>query len=228
MLRLDNVIFNRGGKRILENINIHIKKSEVVSILGPSGIGKTTLAKIMSGLLNPISGSVFLEGNILKTPVPTLVLSHQESDLFDWLTVEENVGLVGGKKNAEKWLNIFGLVEYRNNYPKTLSGGMKKKVSLARAASVNPSVIILDEPFSSLDEKQKIKYYKEFKNLANQEGVAIIVVTHDINEAYNFSNRIIFLGGNPATIIDEKIPTGEESSSEKRDLVLKNLESIGK
>lgn len=189
---------------IFSNLNFEIKKGEFVSILGKSGCGKTTLANILAGYIKPISGEILINNNAINKPGKNRILVNQENDLFEWITVIGNMSI--GTNNLlriNKYLKLVDLDQYKYKYPNHLSGGMKKKLSLARALAVDPDFLILDEPFSSLDYYTRQSLHLELDKIFTITEKTIFLVTHDIEEAIFLSDRIIVVGGKPTSIRKE-------------------------
>jgi len=191
-------------KRILDNVSFDIKDGEFVSILGRSGCGKTTLVNILAGYLVAETGKVLI-GNIeAKKPGKNRIVVNQENDLFEWMTVWENMKLVNNNEgDINKCLKLVGLNEVRQYFPNKLSGGMKKRLSLARALVVNPNFLILDEPFVSLDHRTRENLHMELDRIFSLTKKTTLLVTHDIDEAIFLSDRIIVLGKKPASIVNK-------------------------
>jgi len=203
MLELINLYKNFGKLKVLENLNIKIKKKEFVVLLGPNGCGKTTILRIIAGLEEPT------KGNIMKRE-ENIGFIFQESVLFPWRNVEKNIefglevkNIKNRKKIIKKYIKLIGLIRFENYHPEELSGGMKQKVALARTLAVNPSLLLVDEPFSSLDALTRKKMQKEFVKIWQKTKKTIIFVTHDIEEALFLADRIILLSERPASIISE-------------------------
>ena len=199
--------YKSKGKTIsaLENINLNVKQGEFISIVGPSGSGKSTLLNLIAGFFKPSSGSIFLNGKPIKKAGPDRGVIFQEDSLFPWMTVEKTIKMSINKnsKSIEYYLNLVGLKGFNTAYPFELSGGMKQKVSIARTLALNPDVILMDEPFSSLDEQTRMNLDSELKELWKMEKKTIIFITHNIEEAIFLSSRIILLTKRPGRIQTE-------------------------
>ena len=191
--------------KILDKVNLKVDEGEVITIFGKSGIGKSTLLKIICGLLEAKSGKVYLDGKDI-TNIPAnkrnIVMTLQDSYLFPHMTVEDNIGFsmkMHGKNKTEikervnERLNMIGLSGYEKKKPKELSGGEKKRVALARAIADYPRLILLDEPFTGLDEEIKTQILEIVKLLNRKYNTSLILITHDIHEAKTLSDRIIQL-----------------------------------
>lgn len=234
MITLRNISYaynikNKAVKRlVLNDLSFDIKNGEFVSVLGRSGCGKTTLANILAGYINVEKGKVTINNSETKKPGKNKILVNQENDLFEWMTVWENMRIVNSDNAViAKYLKLVGLYRFMHYFPKNLSGGMKKRLSLVRALVVNPKFLILDEPFSSLDYHTKEELHLELDKIFALTKKSIFLVTHDIDEAIFLSDRIIVLAGNPATIVyDLKIdfshPRKLSMKKTKKFLNLKN------
>lgn len=211
MLELKNIshyYLNKQKEKLLifNNFNIKIDKGAVSAIVGPSGCGKTTLVNIIAGYIKPIMGEILVNNQIINYPGKDRIVINQEDDLFGWMTVYENMKLVvKGDEIIEKFLNLTNLLKFKNLYPSELSGGMKKRLSFARALAVDPEFIIMDEPFGSLDYQIKQKLHEELLNIVKASNKTVLLVTHDIEEAIFLSERIIILSKEPAEIKQEII-----------------------
>lgn len=195
--------------RALVDINFSVKKGEFVSIVGPSGCGKSTLLNIIAGLIKPSKGSIFLDGEMVKDASPKFGYMFQKDELFEWLTVFQNVcmGLKIQKRLTrrnvdaiEYMLKQYKLSEFRNYYPFELSGGMRQRVALIRTLALNPEILILDEPFSALDYQTRLLAGEEVSKIIKNTDKTVIMVTHDISEAISLSKRIIVFTKRPAVI----------------------------
>jgi NitT/TauT family transport system ATP-binding protein len=209
---ISKVFETRNGHiRALENITFQTEEQEFVCILGPSGCGKTTLLKIIAGLIAPTKGKILYEGlNLDQTPLNSLVF--QEHGLFPWMNVIDNVAfgleMRGIKKKdrysaAEEVIEKVGLKRFMKNYPHELSVGMKQRVGLARAIVNDPAVLLMDEPFGSLDSQTKLILQDELLDIWSQYPKPIVYVTHDIEEAVLLGDRVIVLTCSPGSIKEE-------------------------
>jgi NitT/TauT family transport system ATP-binding protein len=199
------------GTKAIANISFSIFENEFISMLGPSGCGKTTLLRIISGLIPPTTGVIekhnHREVNFLK-----FVFQEYNKSLFPWLTVYDNIafGLKLEKKpkdyikeEVNAMLSLIHLEAYHNHYPRELSGGMQQRVAIARALICRPKLLLMDEPFGSLDALSRYDLENELLQLWKKFNLTIVFVTHDIEEAIYLSDRIVLLGTPPSTIIDD-------------------------
>lgn len=212
----------------LEDINFSIHEKEFVVLVGPSGCGKSTLLNIVGGLLSPSSGSVYFEGMMDKEP--NLAIVFQEIALFPWRTVYQNViyGLEEKKvskqelkEKADFYIDMVGLTEFKDAYPKQLSGGMKQRVGIGRALAVEPDLLLMDEPFSALDAQTRTLMQEELLTIWNRTQLSTLYVTHNIQEAVYLADRVIVLSRHPGrikSIIEIDLPKmgrGEEQYREQ-------------
>ena len=186
---------------VLKNINFSLRAGEIVAIVGPSGSGKTTILNLISGLIKPDSGEILTTGEI--------GYMFQRDHLLEWRSIYKNVilGLEIKKrltqnniKRVVTMLKKYDIWEFRNNYPSELSGGMRQRVALIRTLAISPSLLLLDEPFSSLDYQTKLRVSEDIYRIIRNEKKTTIMVTHDISEAIAMANRIIVLTSRPAQI----------------------------
>ena len=203
---------NDGFQPVLEEISFRAEAGELICILGRSGCGKSTLLKIVAGFISPSSGKVLLKGKSVKMPGPDRCVIFQEDALFPWLTVAENIafGLRGrgqDKKSkaeeVERFLGLVGLREFRDYLPGELSGGMKQRVALARVLILKPEVLLMDEPFASLDAQSREEMQKLLLSLWRELGHTILFVTHDVYEAVILADKILLMSKNPGRIREE-------------------------
>jgi len=195
LIRLSKTYISReNGKEVeaLKDVDINIMEGEFVSLIGPSGCGKTTLLRIISGLERPSSGRILINGQDMREPWSQVGLVFQEFALFPWRTVRENIEfgleMKGAPKEerevkAEEYINRFGLDGFENRYPKELSGGMKQRVAIARTLVNNPKIILMDEPFGSLDSQTRVAQEEFLLKLWEGTKKTILFVTHNIDEA---------------------------------------------
>lgn len=212
-----------GGRelKVLDNINLQIRDGEVVCLLGPSGCGKTTLLRVLAGLLKPTRGEVKYKGQTIRGFNPAVSLVFQTFALFPWLTVEENIeealkstnlSIEKRRKRVRQIIDMIGLEGFEDTFPKELSGGMKQRVSIARALVVEPEVLCLDEPFSQVDALTAESLRAELLNIWLEEDVnprSIFMVSHDIKEVVWLATKIIILGNMPGkvlSVLDNPLP----------------------
>ncbi|MFQ5848793.1 MAG: ABC transporter ATP-binding protein [Candidatus Methylomirabilales bacterium] len=201
------------GREILalKDISLAVEEGELVCILGPSGCGKSTLLRIVAGLEPPSTGEILLDGRPLTGPGPDRGMVFQEHLLFPWRTVGHNVeyGLeVQGRPKAERaarareCLAMVGLESSSEQYPKELSGGMKQRVGIARALANDPAILLMDEPFASVDAQARFDLQAMLLTIWWGTGKTILFVTHSVEEAVYLADRVVLMGGGPGTVID--------------------------
>lgn len=197
---------------VLDGIDFSVDKGEMICILGRSGCGKSTLLKMLAGFLSPSSGEILLNGKPVADPGPDRCVVFQEDTLFPWLTVKENIafGQKGRTRNkktfdeeVERFLSLVGLSEFGNYLPREISGGMKKRVALARVLILKPEVLLMDEPFASLDAQTREEMQKFLLSLWENLSHTIIFVTHDVTEAVTLADRILVMTKDPGRIREE-------------------------
>ncbi len=199
---------------VLDNINFSVDDNDFICIVGPSGCGKSTLLRIIVGLEKPSSGQVLFKGEVISPDNPKVAMVFQNFALFPWLTVQENIELVLESKKLEKeqqkiackYIKAVGLDGFEKAYPRELSGGMKQRVGFARALAVEPALLCMDEPFSSLDALTSQNLKDELLLLwadKNMPPDAVIMVTHNVEEAVYMANRIIVLSPRPGKVLDD-------------------------
>ncbi len=205
-----------GSTVILEDVNLEVKAGEFVCVIGHSGCGKTTLLNMVSGFNAPTSGQVLVHGKPVEGPGPERMVVFQNYCLLPWKTVYENVYLAVNavypqKSKAEKDaivksnLHLVGLDEAMTKKPGQISGGMKQRVSIARALSIRPEVLILDEPFGALDAITKEELQEELLSIWEEHRITVMMITHDIDEALFLADRIVMMTNGPRATIGEMI-----------------------
>ncbi|MCX6127271.1 MAG: ABC transporter ATP-binding protein [Proteobacteria bacterium] len=195
------------GPLLLRNISFSVGRGEVVAIVGRSGTGKSTLQNLMTGFILPTSGSIESFGKTVTRPVRDRFAMSQESSLFPWLTVEENITLAveflpkeERRGRVESALETTGMSRFKSSYPRTLSGGMAKRTEMARCLAIGATQLFLDEPFAALDSLTRESLRTELCAIWRSSGTTVIFITHDLAEAYEISDRVLVLSGTPATI----------------------------
>lgn len=211
-----------GGKSVtaLTNVSLGIQKGEFISLLGPSGCGKTTLLRIIADLLEPTSGSVSVAGSSPRQARlgKKYGIVFQNAVLYDWRTVRKNVRLplevMGIPKTewedrVDSMLDLVGLSDFGSHYPHQLSGGMQQRVSIARALAINPEILLMDEPFSALDEFTRERLHEDLLRIWRRTNKTVVFVTHNIAEATYLSDRVCVLSPHPgrlSAVVDVALP----------------------
>jgi osmoprotectant transport system ATP-binding protein len=209
MIKFVNVTKKYGDKTIIENFNLTVDKGEFLTIIGSSGSGKTTILKIINGLILPTEGTVFVNGkNILQEDMIQLRrnigYAIQGSVLFPHMSVRENISYVPKLWNKNdnlkteaainKWMKIIGLdAEYLDRYPDELSGGQQQRVGIARALAASPDILLMDEPFGAVDKITREQLQEEIRRIYKQTGITVVFVTHDISEALYLGTKILVM-----------------------------------
>ncbi|MCI7223584.1 ABC transporter ATP-binding protein [Fusobacterium sp.] len=210
MIEIKNLDYSFGNTKILKNINISVNKNEVVSIIGSSGVGKTTLFNLIAGILDLQNGSIEIYNS--KDYKNKVAYMLQKDLLFEHKTILDNIILpliinkVQKKEailEAEKILKIFNLFEYKDMYPKELSGGMRQRIALIRTYMFKRDIFLLDEAFSALDAITKRELHKWYLKLVKDFDLTTILITHDVEEAVLLSNKIYILANRPGEIVKE-------------------------
>lgn len=210
MIEIKNLDYSFGNIKILKNINISVNKNEIVSIIGSSGVGKTTLFNLIAGILDLQSGSIEIHNS--KNYKNKVAYMLQKDLLFEHKTILENIILpliinkISKKEailEAEKILKIFNLFEYKDKYPKELSGGMRQRIALIRTYMFKRDIFLLDEAFSALDAITKRELHKWYLKLVKDFNLTTVLITHDVEEAVLLSNKIYILANRPGEIIKE-------------------------
>jgi NitT/TauT family transport system ATP-binding protein len=237
----DFVMPNGSKLRVLEDINVAVKPFEVVALLGPSGCGKSTILRILAGLIKPTEGEVLYRGKVVEGLTPGVGIVFQSFALYPWMSVTENVDIVlqaaglppeERKGRAENAIRTVGLAGFEEAYPRELSGGMKQRLGIARALSVNPEFLFMDEPFSHVDALTAEGLRAEVLDLwAPQDSnpSSILMVSHDINEVVYMADRIVVLSSHPGrvrTIVENPLPRPRDTRSRAFEELVSYLHEI--
>lgn len=203
----------RTGSRLLalDNVNLTVEEGEFVTIVGPSGCGKTTFINIADGLLKPTAGRIMLDGRAIEGPGRDRAMVFQDPCLMPWRTVFKNVifGLEcqgkdgqAEKDRANSFIKLVGLSGFEEHFPHELSGGMQQRCNLARALTVDPEILIMDEPFAALDAQTREIMQLELLRIWRASGKTVLFITHQINEAIYLADRVIIFGARPGRVKD--------------------------
>jgi ABC-type nitrate/sulfonate/bicarbonate transport system ATPase subunit len=197
----------KGVLPVVDGVSFEVAEGEFVAIVGTSGCGKSTLMKMISGFVRPDEGAVLVDGAPLLRPGPKGIVISQHGSVFPWLTVRQNLmfGLSGEDEKAKSavadhYAELVGLKGFEHSYPRELSGGMAKRVEIARALAVKPEILYMDEPFSALDALMNLKMRNELLRILAQERHTVLLITHDVEEALYLADRVYVLSPRPATI----------------------------
>ncbi|MGF9697050.1 MULTISPECIES: ABC transporter ATP-binding protein [Paenibacillus] len=218
VIRLEGIsqvyVSEREATLVIEDLSLQVKKGEFVSLVGPSGCGKTTILSIIAGLLTPTAGEVNIKGKLVEGPSAQIGYMLQQDYLFPWRTILDNA-LIGleltgrlderSRSRTRELLAGMGLAGTENLYPSELSGGMRQRVALVRTLATEPSLLLLDEPFSALDYQTKLQLEDLVSDTLKESGKTSVLVTHDLSEAIAVSDRVIVLDRNPGRIRREFI-----------------------
>jgi ABC-type nitrate/sulfonate/bicarbonate transport system ATPase subunit len=230
-----------GELPVIGGVSFEVADGEFVAIVGPSGCGKSTLMNVIAGFERPDGGEVRVDGSPLAGPSPKGIVISQHGSVFPWLTVQQNLmfGLNGARHDtnpaeraalADHYAAMVGLKGFEAAYPHELSGGMLKRVELARAFIVKPEILYLDEPFSALDALMNLRMRNELLRILAEERHTVLLITHDVEEAIYMADRILVLSPRPATIqasFEVKLPhprrLGAAEAQDLREAILKEL-----
>jgi ABC-type nitrate/sulfonate/bicarbonate transport system ATPase subunit len=200
-------VSGKENRLVVGGITLNVRDGEFVAIVGPSGCGKSTLMKIIAGFEQPDAGNIQVDGVERKGPNANGIVISQHGSVFPWLNVQQNLmfGLNGNEHGdkaalADHYAAMVGLKGFEKNYPHELSGGMLKRVEIARALVVKPEILFMDEPFSALDALMNLKMRTELLRILEEERHTVLLITHDVEEAIHLADRIVVLSPRPATI----------------------------
>ncbi|MFZ4711851.1 MAG: ABC transporter ATP-binding protein, partial [Zwartia sp.] len=197
--------------KVVESVSFEVADREFVSIIGPSGCGKTTMMNIVAGFVKPTAGTVLLDGKPIEGPGPERGVIFQEYGVFPWLTVKENIGFgltlnanrVDAQEREEicqRYMRLMGLSDFAGAYPKTLSGGMRQRLAIARAYAVKPQFLLMDEPFGALDAQSRSAMQNLLLSALTAEQKTVMLITHSVDEAIYLSSKIIVVTARPSRI----------------------------
>ena len=202
---------SRGPLRVVDDVSFTVADREFVSIIGPSGCGKTTMMNIVAGFVQPNSGSVLLDGKPITGPGPERGVIFQEYGVFPWLSVQDNIafgltlaanrtGAAQRRQICERYMRLMGLSDFAHAYPKTLSGGMRQRLAIARAYAVSPQFLLMDEPFGALDAQTRSAMQDLLLQVLAAERKTVMLITHSVEEAIYLSSKIVVVTARPARI----------------------------
>ena len=237
---------SRGPLSVVDDVSYAIHEGEFVAVIGPSGCGKTTMMNMVAGFVKPTQGRVLLDGQPVTGPGPDRGVIFQEYGVFPWLNVRENIAFglklaANRAKPAERdaicnrYMDLMGLTDFADAWPKMLSGGMRQRLALARAYAVRPQFLLMDEPFGALDAQTRNAMQDLLLQVLQTEGKTVILITHSVDEAIYLASRIIVMSARPTRIREEiaipfayprsesvhETPEFNELRSHLRDLVMK-------
>ena len=223
LLNVDNVSFAYpGGTPVLDRMSIAVPPGSITGVVGPSGCGKSTLLALLAGLLQPGSGRIVWSPDTVQPPRHPLTMMFQKDTLLPWLTVEDNIGLhfrvsasrLGKseqKTRIAELVRLAGLDGAERKFPYQLSGGMRRRTAFLASVAPHPRTLLLDEPFSALDEPTRIGIHQDIFNIVKREGITVLLITHDLGEAISLSDQVMVLTSQPATVFKRfDIPFGAE------------------
>jgi NitT/TauT family transport system ATP-binding protein len=210
-IRFDRVSVQFGNLKVVDDVSYVIRDREFVSVIGPSGCGKTTMMNMVAGFMQPSAGQVLLDGTPIAGPGPDRGVIFQEYGVFPWLTVKDNI-VFGLKLDANRasaaeqesicarYMTLMGLADFADAWPKTLSGGMRQRLALARAYAVKPEFLLMDEPFGALDAQTRSAMQDLLLDVLAAEEKTVMLITHSVEEAVYLSSRIIVMTARPTRI----------------------------
>jgi sulfonate transport system ATP-binding protein len=201
----------KGKLRVVDDVTYDIYDGDFIAVIGPSGCGKTTMMSMLAGFQKPTTGKVLFDGHPVQGPSPERGVIFQEYGVFPWLTVKENIAfglklkanhvpLKERDQTCEHYLELMGLTDFANSYPKHLSGGMRQRLAIARAYAVKPQFLLMDEPFGALDAQTRANMQSLLLNVLATEGKTVMLITHSVEEAIYLASRIVVVTARPARI----------------------------
>jgi NitT/TauT family transport system ATP-binding protein len=201
----------KGDLKVVEDVSYEINDGDFIAVIGPSGCGKTTMMSMLAGFQKPTTGSVLFDGHPVKGPGPERGVIFQEYGVFPWLTVRQNIAfglqlkanhVAASERNAicDHYLELMGLTDFANSYPKHLSGGMRQRLAIARAYAVKPQFLLMDEPFGALDAQTRANMQNLLLKVLATEGKTVMLITHSVEEAIYLASRIVVVTARPARI----------------------------
>ncbi|NLN71215.1 MAG: ABC transporter ATP-binding protein [Thermoplasmatales archaeon] len=221
-----------AARIVLKDVSLEIEENEFVCIVGPSGCGKTTVLNLIAGFERPNKGKLLYRGEEIVGTSPQRAVVFQEFSLFPWMDVLKNVEFSIDRKKyaprertelAKKYIDLVGLSEFADHRPNNLSGGMKQRVAIARTLAMQPDVMLMDEPFSALDEQTRKKLDQEILDIWKKEKRTVVFITHNISEAILLGTRIIMLSSSPGRIVGEwRIGSEDKDLNSEKMTVLRN------
>ncbi len=235
-----NIEFSSENQKVvaLEDINLNINNNEFICIMGVSGCGKTTLLNALAGFIQPTNGEILLKGNEIQGPGPDRAVVFQDDAVFPWLTVEDNISYSYNikssygdkeKKIVQNYIKLVGLEDFKKAWPRQLSGGMRKRVDLARAFSAEPELLLMDEPFGALDIMTKEKLQEELRKFWVERPRTIVFITHDVEEAVFLGDKIIVMTPRPGRIdlvIEPNLSKDRDMSIKTNSIFFDNVKKI--
>jgi ABC-type nitrate/sulfonate/bicarbonate transport system ATPase subunit len=210
-IRISSLCRDFGEHRALDHVDLTIESGSLTALVGPTGCGKTTLLELIAGLQNPSRGHISIDGQDVAAPRPDTILIFQHHNLFDWLTVRDNVAFglrnrglsrAESRRRAIEQLERVGLAAFADRVPGELSGGMRQRVALARALVLAPKVLLMDEPFGSLDQQTRRIMQRYLLSTWRESRATIVLVTHDLDEALRLADRVVLLSAAPGRLVE--------------------------
>jgi NitT/TauT family transport system ATP-binding protein len=220
----------KGPLKVVDDVTYDIHDGDFIAVIGPSGSGKTTMMSMLAGFQRPTAGSVLFDGKPVSGPGPERGVIFQEYGVFPWLTVKQNIAfgltlkanhIPASERDAicEHYLELMGLSDFANSYPKHLSGGMRQRLAIARAYAVKPRCLLMDEPFGALDAQTRSNMQNLLLKVLATEGKTVMLITHSVDEAIYLASRIVVVTARPARIrkiIDVPFPYPRDESIQER------------